>query len=399
MSTLHQSDIIPFKADSSLNSPLAHTVKEHSSLRGFINLKKIVIKVGTRVLTKDGCLEESQIKNISDQIKWLVKKGIKVILVSSGAIGAGMGILGFKKKRDLLPFQQGLAAVGQNELMNKYSRFLRPNLTAQILLTREDLNQRQRYLNVHSSISTLWQWNVVPIINENDSVSTEEIKFGDNDQLAALVANLISADLLLILSDVDGLYSFNGKVVPAVEKITPAIEKMAFKEKGSLTRGGMASKIQAAKIATESGIPTVIASGREKRIIEKIINGEEKGTLFLPCQKRLKARKRWIGFSSLPRGSVIIDEGAKEALIKKGKSLLSSGIIEVNGKFKIGDVVRILDEDKKELGRGLINYSSEEVRKIKGLKSNQIEEKLGYKDYEEVIHRDNLYCRAGEESE
>lgn len=385
----------------------------------FISSKKVVVKVGTKVLTEDGGLEEKQIENISSQIKWLMQKGIKVILVSSGAIGAGMGILGFKKRRCLLPFQQGLAAVGQNELMNKYSKFLRPNLTAQILLTREDLNQRHRYLNVRNSLLTLWQWNVLPIVNENDSVSTEEIKFGDNDQLASLVANLVKADLLLILSDVDGLHysrndstttrhceprsfrakQFRKQIVSVVEKITPAIEKLVFKQKSDLTKGGMVSKIQAVKIATDAGIPAVIASGREKGIIEKIINGEEKGTLFLPQQKKLKARKSWIGFSSLPCGNIIIDQGAKQALIKKGKSLLCSGIIEVDGKFKIGDVVRILGRDKKELGRGLINYSSEEVEQIKGLQSRQIKSKLGYKDYEEVIHRDNLYCRASEESE
>ncbi len=374
----------------------------------FINLKKIVVKVGTKVLTKDGCLEEKQIENISNQIKWLVKKGIKVILVSSGAIGAGMGILGFKKRRRLLPLQQGLAAIGQNELMNKYSKFLRPNLAAQILLTREDLNQRQRYLNVRNSLLTLWQWNVVPIVNENDSVSVEEIKFGDNDQLASLVANLISADLLLILSDVGGLRSSppaprlrragQNEIISVVEKITPTIEKMAFKEKGDLTKGGMVSKIQAARIAANGGIPTVVAQGREKGIIEKVIKGEQKGTLFLPCQKRLKARKSWIAFSSLPHGDVIIDQGAKEALVKKGKSLLCSGIIGIYGKFKIGDIVRILDKDKKELGRGLVHYSSQEIEQIKGLQSNQIEAELGYKDYEEVIHRDNLYCPAGEES-
>lgn len=365
----------------------------------FINLKKIVVKVGTKVLAKDGRLEEKQIKNISSQIKWLVKQDIKAILVSSGAIGAGMGILDFKKRPRLLPLQQGLAAIGQNELMNKYSRFLKPELTAQILLTREDLNQRQRYLNVRNSLLTLWQWDVVPIVNENDSVSTEEIKFGDNDQLAALVANLISADLLLILSDVDGFYSSQNKIIPLIEKITPAIEKMPFKQKGDLSKGGMFSKIQAARIATDAGIPTVIAQGREEKIIEKIIKGEEKGTLFLPRQKKLKARKSWIAFSSLPRGDIIIDQGAKEALVKKGKSLLCSGIIGVQGRFKLGDIVRILDRDKKELGRGLVHYSSQEIEQIKGLKSNQIEAELGYKYYEEVIHRDNLYCPASEESE
>jgi len=290
-----------------------------------------------------------------------------------------------------------LAAVGQNELMNRYSRFLKPYHSAQILLTREDLSQRQRYLNVRNSLSTLWYWNVLPIINENDSVSVEEIKFGDNDQLASLVANLINADLLLILSDVDGLHSSEKEIISVVEKITPKIRELALKEKGDLSKGGMFSKIQAAKIATDSGIPTVIANGRENNIVEKVIK-REKGTLFLPQKKRVKARKSWIGFSSLPSGNIIVDEGAKEAVVKKEKSLLCSGIIAIEGEFKTSDVVRILDKNKKELGRGLVNYSSEDIGQIKGLQSKQIEAKLGHKYYEEIIHRDNLYCRASEES-
>ena len=361
--------------------------------------KKIVIKVGTAVITKDGYLEEEQIKNISSQIKNLIKKDIKVILVSSGAIACGMGILGFKKRQHLLPFQQGLAALGQNELMNRYSQFLKPNLIAQILLTREDLNQRQRYLNVRNSLLTLWRWNTIPIINENDSVSVEEIKFGDNDQLASLVANLVGANLLLILSDVNGLHSSQDEIVPVVENITPAIGKLIFKQKGNLGKGGMLSKIQAVKIAAKAGIPSLIVNGREKEIIKKVIEGEEKGTLFLPKQKKIKARKSWIAFSSLPRGDIIIDQGAEEALVKKGKSLLCSGIIAANGKFGLGDVVRILDKNKKELARGLTNYSNEEIGRIKGLQSSQIKTELGYKYYEEIIHRDNLYCPASEESE
>ncbi|RKY39875.1 MAG: glutamate 5-kinase [Candidatus Omnitrophota bacterium] len=366
-------------------------------MQEFTHIKRVVIKVGTRVLSKEGRLEEQQIKEIGEQIKYLLNRKIKVVLVSSGAIAAGLGMLGLKRKKGFLPFQQGLAAIGQVELMNRYKHSLQPYLSAQILLTREDLNQRQRYLNVRHTLSILWEWGVVPIINENDSVSTEEIKFGDNDLLASLVASLVNAQLLLILSDVEGFYSEGRKVVSVVERITPAIERMVFEQEEGLSKGGMASKLQAAKIATRAGIPTLIANGREKGIVKQIIEGRKKGTLFL-AQKKLPARKSWIAFSSLPSGEVIVDKGAKEALLKKGKSLLSSGIVGTKGRFKVGDVVSIIDENGEEIGRGLVNYSQEEVEKIKGLQSREIERRLGYRYYEEVIHRDNLYCSESEES-
>lgn len=364
------------------------------------DVKRIVVKVGTSILTsrKTNRLDANLIKRIVAQICRLLDRKIEVILVTSGAIGAGMGLLNLGQRPKLLPRLQAAAAIGQSQLMKLYDSFFkqRKHLTAQLLLTAEDLNQRQRYLNARNTISTLLDYKATPIINENDTVSVDEIKFGDNDTLASHVANLVDADLLIILSDVDGLYSSptgrpeQRRLIDTVEEIGPEITRLASGPSAEITTGGMKTKVQAAKTVTSSGIPMVIANGGVEDVLIKIIDGHMIGTLFLPKSTKLGARKRWIAYSTVPKGSITVDKGAKEALVKKGKSLLASGVTEVRGKFKIGDAVGVVDEQDREFARGLINYSKDEVVKIKGLKTHEIESKLGYKYYDELIHRDNL---------
>lgn len=282
--------------------------------------------------------------------------------------------------------------------MQVYDNFFKANniLTAQVLLTQEDLNDRKRYLNAKATLHTLLEAEAVPIVNENDTISTDEIKFGDNDKLSSLVANLIEADLLVLLSNVDGLYRYDGlkrvdkTPIAVVDKITSEIEAMAQEGSDELGTGGMSSKLQAAKIAASSGIPCVMANGRKDNILTDIIGGKAMGTLFLPTSVKMTARKSWIGFGARPKGSITIDNGAKEALTKKNKSLLSSGIVALNGEFKANDIIGIIDPEAREFARGVANYSSREIDKIKGLKTSEIHKVLGYKNEDEIIHKDNL---------
>jgi glutamate 5-kinase len=367
-----------------------------------LNPKRLIIKVGTGVLTtKNFQLDRGWIKKLVAQIVILLSRNIEVILVTSGAIGAGMGALGLNSRPRLLPQQQACAAIGQGQLMKIYDAFFRRHgiVSAQILLTREDLSNRKRYLNAKNTLSTLSAYKVVPIINENDTVSVDEIKFGDNDKLSALVANLVHADLLIILSNVDGLYAPISKekgagaenmVIAKVEKITPQIERIAGSRTSRAGIGGMASKLEAAKICCAAGITCIFANGRTSNILLKLLDGQNIGTLFLPQKKQLVAKKRWIQFSAKVNGQIMVDEGAKEALIAKNKSLLPKGVIKLRGNFALGDIVSILDNQNREFARGLVNYSSGELNKIKGQKSDQIKPILGYKYYDEAIHRDNL---------
>ncbi len=358
--------------------------------------KRIVIKLGTGILSRpDNLLDRPQIRQLVLQVCKLVKRKIEVVLVSSGAIGAGMGILQMKSRPGLLPLLQATAAIGQSQLMKVYDSFFRSKgiVTAQILLTAEGLNKRVRYLNARSTLSTLLDYRAVPIINENDSVSVDEIKFGDNDTLASLVATLIDADLLIILSNIDGLYldkDAPGKIVSVVEGITPQIEKSAVSSSTVIGVGGMKTKLQAAKTVTTSGIPMIIANGRKRDVLLKIFNGDKVGTVFLPVKNKMVARKRWIAYSAISRGEIKVDNGAREALVQRGKSLLASGIVDTKGNFKTGDIVRILNEQGQEFARGVVNYSREELSRIKGLKTSQIKSRLGYKFYDEAVHRDNL---------
>ena len=362
-------------------------------------IKRIVVKVGTSLLTTPAKrLDRGRIKNIVEQISKLWDQGIEVLLVTSGSIGAGMGLLGMKTRPQSLPKLQACAAVGQGQLMKIYDHFFKENgkLTAQLLLTQDDLANRKRYLNARNTLSTLIEEGIVPIINENDTVSTEEIKFGDNDRLSSLVANLVGAHLLVMLTDVDGLYRHDtkgrriGGCITEVTKITDDVKKLALKSKSKLGMGGMISKIEAARVCIGSDICCVVANGTKKDILLKIVAGEGVGTTFLPAETKIQARKHWIAHSSKPKGTIIVDEGAKEALSAKQRSLLSSGITSLEGRFDAGEVVNISWKDKKEFARGITNYSSLELKKIKGLRTGQIKQALGYKPCDEVIHRNQL---------
>ncbi|MDD5450180.1 MAG: glutamate 5-kinase [Candidatus Omnitrophica bacterium] len=364
-----------------------------------LNLKTIVIKIGTKVLASDKyCLDKRRIERLAEQINSIVKKGINVVVVSSGAICSGMGLLGFKHRPSSLAELQACAAAGQAHLMQTYDDFFRRHgvLTAQVLLTQEDLNDRKRYLNAKATLKTLLKKGAVPIVNENDTISTDEIKFGDNDKLSSLVANLVGADLLVLLSDVEGLYRYeNGgktdrRPISVVDEITREIEQMAQKGTDERGTGGMASKLQAAKIAASSGIPCIIANGKGDTVLTDIIERRSVGTLFLPSSVKMAARKRWLVFGARPKGEIRVDGGAKEALIKGNRSLLSSGIIEISGEFKKGDIVAVAVADSDEFARGIVTYPSGDLKKIKGLKTAEIAKALGYKGPDEIIHRDNL---------
>lgn len=374
--------------------------------RALGRVRVVVIKAGTSILTsKESCLDTPQIRKIVAQILSLVNQGIKVILVTSGAIASGMGRLKLHTRPDVLPKLQAAAAVGQSELMKLYDSLFRKgrHTVAQILLTADDFSDRKRYLNAKNTLLTLLKFGVVPIINENDAVSVDEIKFGDNDKLSAQVANLIGADLLIILSDIDGLYAQKGtssrksKVrIATVDRITSEIESLAEGTPKKTSVGGMITKIEAARITTSSGIPCIIANGKREKVISKIIKGEDVGTLFLShtCARkgsnRLVAKKCWLAFTSQSRGKIVVDQGARDALVEKGKSLLPSGVIGLEGRFKTGDVVSVISQKGEEFARGMSNYSILELEKIKGCQTRTIASLLGYKYYDEVIHRDNL---------
>ncbi len=358
---------------------------------------RLVVKVGTGVITtKDGLLDTSQVANISRQVVGLKRRGYKVAIVSSGSVGAGMGELGLRKRPTTLPEVQAVAAVGQSKLIGAYDDCFKSEgyHAAQVLLTREDLEERNRYLNTSNTINALFRLDVIPVVNENDTVSVDEISFSDNDILSVVVTNLLRAELLLMLSSVDGLYRKPDEgtgLIPLVKEITAEIESFASRSKTHLGMGGMESKLKAARMATNSGEAVIIANGRAPDILSRIMDGEELGTLFLPARKRLKSRKRWIGFALRPKGRIYVDDGAFAALGKSGKSLLASGIADVDGGFDRGDVVSICaGGDKAEFARGLTNYSSTELMKIKGQSSASIKKTLGAKPYDEVVHRNNM---------
>ena len=355
--------------------------------------KTVVIKIGTKVITSpDKSLDKDRLKDIIDQISDILDRSLRVIVVTSGAIGAGMGLLGLKKRPVKLQDLQATASIGQSHLMHLYSGYFKERgyLVGQILLTQEDFNDRKRYLNIKYTIETLLHHKAVPIINENDTISTEEIKCGDNDRLSSLVSDLCHADMLILLTDVDGLLDEKCNVINFVDEITPRISKLTRSSKCELGTGGMASKLDAIRRAASGGIECVIANGKTKKILVDIIDGKSVGTRFKASVSRLLAKKRWIAFSSKAMGTIVVDSGAKEALSNKNKSLLSSGIVEVDGNFISGDVVKITDKNFREFARGLTNYSSSELLKIKGLKTSEIKNALGFKGADEVVHKDNL---------
>jgi glutamate 5-kinase len=364
----------------------------------FKDAKRVVVKVGSNVLTEEHGLNLKAVRSVSRQICRLIESGLEVILVSSGAMAAGVSKVGLSKRPDEIPKQQAVAAVGQAGLIMEYEKaFARyKKKVAQILLTSDDLNNRKRYLNARNTLCTLLSWQIVPIINENDTVIVEEIKFGDNDILAAMITLLMDADILINLTDIDGLYTkdprtnTDAELIPVVTTIKKDIEKYASDIPGALGTGGMLSKIIAAKKVTTAGIPMVISKGEKPDILIKLFSGEEHGTFFVPKKKKLKSRKCWIAFTLKPKGIIRIDDGAAAAILSRGKSLLPSGIVSVEGEFGIGAPVEFRKEDNETLGTGLVNYSSTDIRKIMGLKSSRIKDRLGHKPYDYVIHRDNL---------
>jgi len=364
----------------------------------FSAARRVVVKVGSNVLTKGQGLNLPVMYSLSGQISELMDDGLEVILVSSGAMASGVKKIGLDRRPDEIPKRQAVSAVGQAGLIMEYERAFHVygRKVAQILLTSEDLDDRQRYLNGRNTLNTLIDWQIVPVINENDTVMVEEIKVGDNDNLAAMITLLMDADLLILLTDIDGLYTRDPRVhsdaqlIPELGAIDSAVEKMASDIPGPLGRGGMLSKIMAARKVTSAGVPMVIANGGRPGILRDLMKGREEGTFFVPRKERLASRKSWIAYTLKPKGEIRIDRGAAEAIIGNGKSLLPSGIVGVEGDFQKGAPVTLKADDNQILGTGLVNYRAADIRKIMGLKTSAIEERLGEKPYDEVIHRDNL---------
>ncbi len=360
----------------------------------------IVVKIGTRVLThSSGRLDPEQIDRLAEQVNRVIATGRKVVLVSSGAVGAGMGRLGLARRPEELAHLQAVAAIGQSALVEAYERSLgaHDHHAAQVLLTADDMESRSRYLNARNTIRTLLELAAVPVINENDTVAVDELQvsFGDNDRLAAIVTNLIQAPLLVLLSDVDGLYDGDprgpaSRVIPTVRQIDGSIVDLVQDRNDGLGSGGMASKLEAARLATTGGENVIIAGGRVPDVLSRILAAEPIGTLFLAQGQTVAARKRWIGLTVQPRGRLTLDAGARDAVRHRGRSLLPIGVLDIRGDFRKGDVVALSDPDDAEFGRGLTNYSADEIRRIKGLKTDQIAAALGHCPYDEVIHRDNM---------
>ena len=366
--------------------------------------KRIVIKIGSSIIAShDQGLREERMGQIAEEVAGLRAEGHEIFLVSSGAILCGMEKLGLTQRPKAIPLKQASAAVGQSRLMWAYEKhFERFQINvAQVLLTRDDIADRKRFINARNTLMTLLEHGVLPIINENDTVTVDEIKLGDNDNLAAQITHLVDASLLIILSDVDGLFTGDPRkipdaaLIPLVEEVTPEIEKISG-EPGQISgTGGMATKVQAAKSVAAYGVTTLIVNGTAPGLMKRAFQGESIGTLFLPKPVRLSSKKHWIAHSLKVKGEVTLDAGAVEAILKKGKSLLPSGIREISGKFEVGDAIRCLTPEGKEIAKGLTNYGASEMILIKGIHSSQIEKVLGYKSTDEVIHRDNLVILNG----
>jgi glutamate 5-kinase len=367
--------------------------------------KTVVVKVGTRVLANDdGTLNQDRITSIAEQIVRLMTDKRHVVLVSSGAVGAGIGRLRLYRRPGDLAHLQAVAAVGQSRLIESYNRALEAHgrHAAQILLTADDLNDRTRYLNVRNTLLALFQYGALPIINENDTVRVDELQrnVGDNDRLAAMVTNLLRAPLLILLSDVEGLYDrhpsdADAKLISTVTELDTAVgdfqrQPMMRLATNQLSRGGMASKLEAARLAVAAGESVIIANGRRPNVLVEIMAGQTVGTLFVAQGPPVTSRKRWIGLTAQPCGRLILDDGAQLAVEKQGRSLLAIGVKRVEGIFQKGDVVGLCREDGREFARGLINYGSEEMRRIAGQPTERIVEILGHRLYDEVVHRDNL---------
>jgi len=364
---------------------------------------RIIIKLGSTVVTTpDGAVDDAQLAHLAEQVVDLTRAGKQVVLITSGAIRAGRSRLSLHDGRLDLPARQAAAAVGQIELMWRYrevfGQFGQP--IAQVLLTQLELSEFRRYLHLRNTLTTLISdYHVVPVLNENDSVSTEGVQIGENDRLASVVASKLEADVLLSLSDVDGYYDGDpnqlpdAKLIPVVREITAEMEAAAMDTAGPAGRGGMRTKIEAAKLAMNAGVAMVIARGREPNVIRRIIAGEDVGTIFIPKASKLRAKKRWIAYATVPKGVLLIDSGAAQALTKGGKSLLPVGVAEVEGEFEAGDMVSVCvesDGERREVARGLVNYPAADLKRIRRCKSKDIVTHLGHRDFDEAIHRDNL---------
>ena len=366
----------------------------------FKDQKRIVVKVGTSTLTyPNGKLNLERIEALVRQIADLQNRGKEMLLVTSGAVGSGANRLGWKEKPKTMPEKQALAAIGQGVLMHTYEKLFSEynQVVAQVLMTREDIDERVKFLNMTSAFNAVLALGAIPIINENDTVAVHELKFGDNDTLSSMVAGLVTADLLILLSDVEGLYTkdprsnSDAELISTVDEITAEMEGNSIQLGSAFSSGGMITKLRAAKLCMSVGIPMVIANSDQPDVLRRIVAGENLGTVFVPKSEKLHARKKWIGFGKVPQGVITVDAGCEKALLQQGKSLLASGITGCSGDFEFGSVVSIFNQDGREIARGIAYYAYPELTQIQGKQSKEVEAILGYKDYDEVVHRDNLY--------
>ena len=363
------------------------------------NAVRVVVKIGTSTLTyNNGKLNLFRIEKLVRELADLANQGKEIILVTSGAVGAGLDRLGSTERPKTIPEKQAVAAIGQGILMHMYEKLFAEygQIVAQVLLTRENSVKHKLYINSRNTLLTLLKMGVIPVINENDAIAIDELKIGDNDTLSATVATIVDADLLIILSDIEGVFTANpqndptAQLIEEITDITPEIEELAGGAGSKLGTGGMYTKIQAAKIAVNAGVTMVIASGAIEGVVRNILSGENIGTIFPAKEQHLQVRKSWLAFGAMIKGELVVDEGCEKALITEGSSLLSVGIVEVKGTFDQGNSVRILSKQGREIARGLANYNSEEIKKICGKNTNNISKILGSKLYDEVIHRDNM---------
>jgi len=361
--------------------------------------RRVVIKIGSQILSSPAGIEEGRFKTLARDLASLHDQKKDIIVVSSGAVAAGMTRLGVKERPKTIPQKQALAAVGQIKLMALYERYFSrfEKNVAQVLLTHEDLANRQRYLNAKHTFQMLLESSIIPIVNENDTVAVEEMKFGDNDHLSSLVATLLEADLLVILSDVEGVYDrdpreyTDAQLIPLITDIKATGRKISGESQSQFGTGGIATKLDAAEKAAAAGIPTVITSGVEAGALINVFDPTaEIGTLIIPDENRLTIRKHWIAYNLKPAGEIVVDQGAHDAVVDRGKSLLPSGLKEIRGSFGVGECVRCLNPQGREFARGLVNYNAQELNQIKGLHTSKIDKVLGYKAYDEIIHRDDL---------
>ena len=361
--------------------------------------RRVVVKIGSQILSSERGIEEGRLRGLVRELAELHDRKKEIVVVSSGAVAAGMTRLGRKEKPKTIPEKQALAAVGQIKLMALYERYFSKyaKSVAQVLLTHEDLANRQRYINAKHTFQVLLESSIIPIVNENDTVAVEEMKFGDNDHLSALVATLLEADLLVILSDVEGVYDkdprahVDARLIPLITEPKGLSQAIAGNSLSVVGTGGIVTKLDAAEKAAVAGIPTAIASGLQSGVLGKVFADKEAcGTLILPEANRLTSRKHWIAYNLKTAGQIVVDQGAHDAVVQKGKSLLPSGLKEVRGVFGVGECVSCVDLEGREFARGLVNYSAQELNQIKGLHTSGIEKVLGYKAYDEIIHRDDL---------